>query len=110
MEFYGRRRAFRDVVEAWKTYIDYLSQRDVEPNVWAQKRLDLFVALLLRLASSLGYRFSEVELRREVYSPVGHATIESQNEIIRVGLSKIFNGQAALPPRYQNLSGRPGIH
>lgn len=77
--------------------MDYLSQQGVEPGVWAQKRYDLFIELLWRLAVSLGYRFTKVELQREVYSPKAHATIESQNEIIRGGLSRIFGGEAAFP-------------
>jgi hypothetical protein len=97
IEFYGRRKAFREVVEAWKSYLDYLSQKGVNPDVWVQKRQDLFIELLWRLASCLGYSFTKLELEREVYSPLAHATIESQNEAIRIGLSRIFKGEAAFP-------------
>ena len=38
IEFYGNRKKFRDVIEAWKRYLDYLSQDQVAPDVWAQKR------------------------------------------------------------------------
>ena len=86
IEFYGRRRAYKDVVDAWRTYLDYLSVKGVDQAVWAQKRYDLFIELLLRLAISLRYKFTKVELQREVYSPMAHATIETQNDVIRAGL------------------------
>ncbi len=31
IEFYGSRRAFKQVVDAWKSYLDYLSQQGVDP-------------------------------------------------------------------------------
>jgi hypothetical protein len=109
IEFYGDRKAFKDVVEAWRAYLDYLSQQGVDPNVWAQKRYDLFIELLWRLAESLGYRFTKVELQREVYSPKAYATIESQNEVIRTGLSRIFSGEAALPLDIKTFPADPSF-
>jgi hypothetical protein len=95
IEFYGGR--FKEVVEAWKAYLDYLSQKGIEPAVWSQKRYDLFIELLWTLSLSLRYQFSKVELQREVYSPMAHAEIETQNNTIRIGLAKILGGEAALP-------------
>src|SRR5271166_5033212 len=109
IEFYGSRRAFKQVVDAWKSYLDYLSQDRVDPGVWAQKRYDLFIELLWQLACSLGYRFTKVELQREVYSPKAHATIESQNEIIRIGLSRVFSGEAALPLDIKTFPADPSF-
>jgi hypothetical protein len=97
IEFYGSQQPFKDVVTAWKVYLDYLSQSGIDPAVWAQKRFDLFIELLWRLAVSLRYEFTRVELQREVYSPKAHQAVESQNDIIRVGLSNLFSGRSTLP-------------
>ena len=96
IEFYGKKRQFKDVVAAWKTYLDQLTQQPVDA-VWMQRRQDLFLELLWRLAVALRYNFSKLELQREVYSPIAHAKMEEDQEVIRQGLVKMFKGEAALP-------------
>ncbi|GLQ82550.1 hypothetical protein GCM10007881_60730 [Mesorhizobium huakuii] len=93
IEFYGQ----RDVVDAWKAYLNYPSQDGIEPAVWAQKRFDLFIDLLWHLGISLGYKFTKVELQRDVYSPKAHATYEAEQNVIRQGLFRLFSGETALP-------------
>lgn len=98
IEFYGPRKKYKNVVEAWKALLDHLNNADnLDLGLWGQKRQELFLDLLWRLALVQGYRFSKVELQREVYSPRGHATIENEQEMIRKGLYRIFSGEAAFP-------------
>ncbi len=40
---------------------------------------------------------------------MAHVTIESQNEIIRVGLSRIFRGEAALPLDIKTFPADPAF-
>jgi hypothetical protein len=96
VEFYGK-RAFKEIVSAWKTYLDHLSQKDMEPGLWANTRQEYFIELLWRLASALGYKFDKLELKRGIYYPTGHANLEAEQEVIRKGLFRIFSGQAAFP-------------
>ncbi|URK88346.1 hypothetical protein LP421_13850 [Rhizobium sp. RCAM05350] len=97
IEFYGWRPAFKDVVLAWRNLLDHLSNDAMEMSLWNQKRQDFFIELLWRLATALGYRFTKLELQREVYSPRGHATLEAEQDVIRKGMFRIFNGEAAFP-------------
>ena len=62
IEFYGNMK----IVNSWKEYLDYLSKQGVPPEVWGQRRIDLFVDLLGEMAVFLGYNFSRVEISREV--------------------------------------------
>lgn len=97
IEFYGRRKAHREVVQAWRDLLDHLNQEQMDLALWGQKRQEFFIELLWKLATALGYRFTKLELQREVYSPRGHARLENEQEVIRQGLFRIFSGEAAFP-------------
>jgi hypothetical protein len=109
IEFHGRKRALRTVLDNWKTYIDHLSQAGMPADVWAQKRVDLFVDLLHSMSTLLSYNFSRVEISREVYHPQGHVQIESDQTIIRQGLAKLFRGEAAIPMDVKSFAVDPAI-
>jgi hypothetical protein len=93
IEFYGNRK----IVNSWKEYLDYLSTQGVPPELWGQRRIELFVGLLVDMAVFLGYNFTRVEISREVYWPTAHAPIEADQQIIREGLAKLFRGETAIP-------------
>lgn len=97
IDFYGWRPRFRSVIDAWKVYLDHLSQDQVDAAVWGQKRIDLFVELLYKMAPTVGYKFTKVEISREIYSPRAHAQVEQDQQTIREGFARIFKGDAALP-------------
>lgn len=107
IEFYGKEAAFVDVVDAWKTYIDYLYRDNVEPKAWAEKRVELLNEMLAKMALALGYRFNSVEIKRELYSPRGHAAIEGDQEIIRQGFAKLFKGELSLPMDVKSFPSDP---
>lgn len=109
IEFYGQRRSHKEVVTAWKDYLDHLNHEGMAPEVWGQKRYELFIELLWRLAVALKYNFTKLEIQREIYSPKGHATIEAENEAIRQGMSKIFRGEAAFPLDIKSFATDPAL-
>jgi hypothetical protein len=96
VEFYGKQGKRLEIIELWKKYIDHL-YRDPSDPAWGNERVNLLNDLIDRIGKYLGYRFNSVEISREVYSPKGHATIESDQEIIRQGLAKVFRGEMAIP-------------
>jgi len=49
------------------------------------------------MAAFVGYRFTHVEISREVYLPTGHTRIEADQQIIREGMAKLFRGEIAIP-------------
>lgn len=109
IEFYGQKKSFKAVVEAWKTYIDYLYQDKVNPDVWVARRLELFNAMILLMAKTLGYEFTAVEISRELYSPKAHAQMETEQKLIREGLAAIFRGERAFPMEVKTFPSDPDI-
>ncbi|HEX3860077.1 MAG TPA: DUF6680 family protein [Stellaceae bacterium] len=98
IEFYGKRASFKRVVDAWKEYIDYLYRdKEEDPRRWAERRSELLKIMLTKMGTALGYKFNSVEISRELYLPRRHAAIESDQEIIRKGLARIFSGEMAFP-------------
>lgn len=96
IEFYGKRGRRLKIIEKWKEYIDHLYKDPAEQS-WISTRTRLLNELLAMIGSYIGYKFNSVEISRELYSPRGHATIESDQEIIRSGLAKVFKGELGFP-------------
>jgi hypothetical protein len=101
LSYYGRRILGRNyqtkvevvVTNAWKEYLDQLSDHAVES--WP-RREELFVNLLDALAKSLKIEFDRVYLKRNIYSPVGHQKLEDEQVQLRQALLDIFEGKRAL--------------
>ena len=99
LEFSGNRK-FVKVIQAWKAYFDNLSQKAYTPEesiVWANKNQDLLTDLLYEMGHSLGFNFDKVLIKRNVYSPVGHAKIEYEQEQIRNSMLEILSGNKSFP-------------
>jgi hypothetical protein len=106
IEFSGR-RAFgnrvqtgseKAVTNAWKSYSDHLNHkyRDEEFDRWIEDGDRLFAKLLFEISRALGYDFDEVELRRNVYSPVAHGKLAAQEASIRDNLQRLLSNQSGL--------------
>lgn len=97
VEFYGSGGKLKAINDAWKLFLDHHIEQQPSYEVWAQKRLDLFIDLLHLVSSFLGYGFSRAQLARDIYSPKAHGELENEQTIIRKGFVRLFNGEAALP-------------
>jgi hypothetical protein len=97
VEFHGKDRRSRAVLEAWKEYLDHLGARQSSPDVWGPRREDLFVELLHTMAQHLGFDFDKTSIRRTSYFPTGIGNLEREQQIIRKGLADVFEGQKAFP-------------
>lgn len=101
IEFYGNNKQLRAIVEKWKSYLDHMGvpigEGGMSQEMWNHQCNELFTDLLSLMAKFLGYEFNRVELSKEVYNPKGHHWIESDQEIIRRGLAKMFTGELAIP-------------
>ncbi len=109
IEFYDRKKGFLEVVNAWKAYIDHLYTEIIDDRAWGEKRVDLLNAILERMSSALGYNFNSVEISRELYSPKGHAAIESDQDMIRRGLARIFRGETGFPMDVRSFPNDPAL-
>ena len=92
---------YEPVVTAWRTYLDHLSH-DSNRTGWSEKNDELFIELLYQMGYSLDYNFDKVMLKRTSYIPVGHADIETEQQIIRQGFAKIFSDKSAFPVFFVN--------
>lgn len=98
IEFYGDNK-YQKVIEAWKEYLDNLNQKFDDKNiaVWSQNNEALLTSLLYEMGISLGYKFDKVQIKRNAYSPVGHANIELEQEAIRKGFIDLLDNKTAIP-------------
>jgi hypothetical protein len=108
IEFYGGSDLLKAIINQWKLYLDHLG-KDPSPEAWGTKRVELLVELLSKMASCLGYDFNKVEIANEFYAPRGHASIESDQDIIRRGLAKLLNGELALPMDVKTFPSDPVV-
>lgn len=107
IEFYGTDKKLRTIVEAWKAYLDHtgatIGEGGFSNERWNEKYHELYIELLYLMSQFLGYEFNKVELVKEFYSPKSHHWIESDQEIIRKGLAKLFSGELAIPMDIRKL-------
>lgn len=93
VEFYGEKK----VIRAWKAYLDHLAEPRDSPDVWSEKKDELFIDLLDTMATELGYDFDKTSIKNTSYFPEGHGRMEEDQRIIRRGLATIIQGDAPFP-------------
>jgi hypothetical protein len=109
LEFQANRKHEKLVLEAWKAYLDLLGNRDLSPEQWNVKRVDLLVELLYHMGHALGYDFDKTQIKNGTYAPVAHGRIEEQQEAIRQGVIDLMEGKRVLPMYLTNLPAQqPG--
>lgn len=97
---FSNKNKYTKVVEAWKEYFDNLGQKaetDEQITNWTSRNQDLLSNLLYEMGHSLGYKFDKILIKRNIYSPIGHANIERDNEAIRKGLINFLNSGVTIP-------------
>ncbi|MBL9029369.1 MAG: hypothetical protein JNK42_02725 [Caedimonas sp.] len=104
IEFHGKGKE-KEIVDKWKLYLKHLEVPYNEQTAvaWSTEANRLFFDMLHEISKLLGYGFSRVEIEGDIYSPRGHASIETDQQIIRVGLAKMFAGEFALPIEITNI-------
>ena len=96
---FSNKKKYEIVIQAWKEYFDNLHQKadDKQLPVWASKNEELLSNLLYEMGQSLGYKFDKLLIKRNIYSPVGHATVEREQENLRKHLNEVLDGQRTIP-------------
>ena len=105
LEFYGKDKKSKAVVDAWGIYHDHLHDRAFETKPlegealdrWVSKKHDLLTELLYEMAICLGYRFDKVQIKRGHYYPIGHSELEIEQRMMRRALLDLLVGKTALP-------------
>lgn len=87
------------VTNAWRIYADHLNTKAGEGDQlarWVDEGDKLLSKLLYEISRSLGYDFDEVQLRRNIYSPIAHGKQQVQELAFREGLIQILSGERAI--------------
>ena len=103
IEFYGRGKKLRNIVEKWKEHLDHLGT-DANQEIWSIKSRDLFNEMIFSMSNYLGYPLTKLEISKDIYYPRGHITIEQEQTQIRQGLARLLTGQSPLPIEILSVS------
>ena len=102
LEFDKNHKKEKEVIEAWKEYLDLLGNTIIPIEQWGVKRVDLLVELLHKMAKVLDYDFDKTHIKNSSYSPRVHGETEEQQNILRKGLLEILDGKRSIPMSVTN--------
>lgn len=97
LEFDKDHKKERDVIDAWKEYLDLLNNSTIPIDQWGVKRVDLLVELLHKMARVLNYDFDKTHIKNSSYSPRAHGETEDEQAALRRGLIEVLGGNRPLP-------------
>lgn len=96
LEFKTQSRKDKDVIEAWKAYLDLLGNDQLTAEQWNLRRVDLLVELLHKMAQVLDYSFDKTTIKNSSYYPRGFGTMEEEQAAIRRGVKELLDGDRPL--------------
>jgi len=102
LEFDRSHKKEKEVIEAWKEYLDLLGNMSIQADQWNLKRVDLLVELLHKMARVLDYDFDKIHIKNSSYSPRVHGETEEQQSILRKGLVEVLEGKRPFPMSITN--------
>lgn len=110
LEFSGE--AFHAVRGAWRSYLDHLSTPQTLADsaasmLWREKTTDLLAKLLGAMATSLGYRFDEVEIKKGAYVPAQHVNDEQEQRQLRLALLSLLAGTTLIKTAVTAFPAQP---
>ena len=87
------------VLNTWRLYLDHLGDNEMNDNQtqrWREKGNDLLTDLLYEMSRVLEYDFDKVALKKNVYSPQGHADLETDQYLLRKYVVEMMAGKRPL--------------
>jgi len=103
LEFDSKDKSERDVIEAWKAYLDLLGDTKIPQEQWGVRRVDLLVELLHKMAQVLDYEFDKTTIKNSSYYPRGYGELEEDQAAIRRGVKELIDGKRVIPMYVTNL-------
>lgn len=97
LEFNKDDKVEKAVLDAWKQYLDLLSDKSIQPEQWGIRRTDLLVELLYKMALVLDYDFDKTHIKNSSYAPIAHGNIEEEQRLLRLQLIEVLDGKRPLP-------------
>ena len=91
------------VIEAWNEYLDKLNSQEPESEIerprFYEDRDTKFHNLIFAISRAVGYRFTRLEIKKQFYTPIAHATWAEQETSLREGVTRLFKNETSLPIR-----------
>jgi Family of unknown function (DUF6680) len=103
LEFHSNHRDEKEVIEAWKAYLDLLADQNIPPDQWSVRRVDLLVDLLHKMAKTLDYEFDKTHIKNSSYYPRLYGDIEAFQQEMRNALRELMAGKRVIPIMVMNL-------
>ena len=103
LEFDSRNKKEKEVIDAWKAYLDLLGDTKISQEQWSVRRVDLLVELLHRMAQVLDYEFDKTHIKNSSYYPRGYGELEEDQAAIRKGVKELIEGKRVIPMYVTNL-------
>ena len=97
LEFDKDDKKEKEVIEAWKQYLDLLGDTSISAEQWSVRRIDLLIELLHKMAKVLDYDFDKTHIKNSFYSPRVHGETEDEQNTLRKGLIEVLAGNRPLP-------------
>ena len=100
--YFSGQKKEKPIIDSWREYLDHLNHYpdgavSETLQMWNDKGEDLLIAMLQRLARSLGYEFTTVQLKRGIYYPRGHYDLLTAQVALRDMIVKLSNGAWHIP-------------
>jgi hypothetical protein len=106
LEFSTKDRREKEVIDAWKAYLDHLGTQTMTGETWAIRRVDLLVELLHKMANVLQFEFDKTHIKNSVYFPRGYGEIEDDQSAIRRGVRELLEMKRVIPMYVTNSSAQ----
>lgn len=103
LEFDADTRKDKEVIEAWKAYLDLLGDTTIPQEQWGTRRVDLLVELLHKMARVLDYEFDKTHIKNSSYYPRGYGELEEDQAAIRRGVKELIEGRRVIPMYITNF-------
>jgi len=103
LEFDSSHSEEKEVISAWKAYLDLLGDTDIPREQWGVRRVDLLVELLHKMAQVLDYEFDKTHIKNSSYYPRGYGELEEDQAAIRRGVKELIEGKRVIPMYVTNL-------
>lgn len=105
--FYGKDKKSKAVLAAWKNYLDLLRKNTIEMSEegllqWGEKKEDLLIELLQKIAPCLNYEFDKSSIRNTSYFPRGFEEQENDLMLIRKGCVGLLKEGIAFPVKLKS--------
>ena len=102
LEFDKKVQKEKEVIDAWKEYLDLLCTTGMPNDQWGARRIDLLVELLHKMAKVLEYDFDRTHIKNSSYSPRAHGEAEDAERAVRQGLIEVLAGKRPIPMKIVN--------